>query len=51
MPLYYKTFATKLKYTLGDGRLFVLGTEGYNIEVRKYCDVAGRAGGGSLTTL
>jgi predicted dehydrogenase len=29
--------------TWGDGRLFVLGTEGY-IELRKYCDIAGRPG-------
>ena len=29
--------------TWGDGRLFILGTEGY-IEVRKYADIAGRAG-------
>ena len=29
--------------TWGDGRLFLLGTEGY-IELRKYVDVAGRAG-------
>ena len=29
--------------TWGDGRLFLLGTEGF-IEVRKYVDVAGRAG-------
>ena len=29
--------------TWGDGRLFVLGTEGY-VEVRKYCDVGGRTG-------
>ena len=28
----------------GDGRLFILGTEGY-IELRKYVDVAGRPGG------
>lgn len=27
--------------TWGDGRLFVLGTEGY-VEVRKYCDLGGR---------
>jgi predicted dehydrogenase len=27
----------------GDGRLFILGTEGY-IELRKYIDIAGRAG-------
>ena len=27
--------------TWGDGRLFVLGTEGY-IELRKYADIAGR---------
>jgi hypothetical protein len=31
----------------GDGRLFVLGTEGY-IEVRKSVDLAGREGGGHL---
>ncbi len=31
----------------GDGRLFLLGTEGY-IELRKYIDVAGRAGGNHL---
>jgi predicted dehydrogenase len=29
--------------TWGDGRLFVLGTEGY-IELRKYCDLAGKPG-------
>ena len=33
--------------TWGDGRLFILGTEGY-IELRKYIDVAGRAGGNHL---
>jgi predicted dehydrogenase len=33
--------------TWGDGRLFLLGTEGY-IELRKYCDLAGRAGGNHL---
>ncbi|HEY0283082.1 MAG TPA: Gfo/Idh/MocA family oxidoreductase [Rhizomicrobium sp.] len=31
----------------GDGRLFLLGTEGY-IELRKYVDVAGRPGGNHL---
>jgi predicted dehydrogenase len=31
----------------GDGRLFILGTEGY-IELRKYVDVAGRPGGDHL---
>jgi predicted dehydrogenase len=31
----------------GDGRLFILGTEGY-IEVRKYVDIAGRKGGDHL---
>jgi predicted dehydrogenase len=31
----------------GDGRLTILGTDGY-IELRKYCDVAGRAGGNHL---
>ena len=33
--------------TWGDGRLFVLGTEGY-IELRKYADPAGRPGGNHL---
>ena len=33
--------------TWGDGRLFILGTNGY-IEARKYCDVAGRPGGDHL---
>jgi predicted dehydrogenase len=33
--------------TWGDGRLVILGTEGY-IEVRKYCDVVGRSGGDHL---
>jgi len=33
--------------TWGDGRLFVLGTDGY-IEIRKYCDIAGRPGGEHL---
>lgn len=33
--------------TWGDGRLFILGTEGY-IELRKYCDLAGRPGGDHL---
>jgi predicted dehydrogenase len=31
----------------GDGRLFILGTEGY-IELRKYIDVAGRPGGNHM---
>ena len=31
----------------GDGRLFLLGTEGY-IELRKYADIAGRAGGNHM---
>lgn len=31
----------------GDGRLFILGTEGY-IELRKYVDIAGRKGGNHL---
>lgn len=31
----------------GDGRLTILGTEGY-IELRKYCDIAGRPGGDHL---
>ena len=31
----------------GDGRLFLLGTEGY-IELRKYVDIAGRAGGNHM---
>lgn len=29
--------------TWGDGRLFILGTEGY-VELRKYCDLAGKPG-------
>ena len=33
--------------TWGDGRLVILGTEGY-IELRKYCDLAGRPGGDHL---
>jgi hypothetical protein len=33
--------------TWGDGRLFVLGTEGY-IEVRKYTDVAVKKAGNNL---
>lgn len=33
--------------TWGDGRLFILGTEGY-IELRKYCDIAGKDGGEHL---
>ena len=33
--------------TWGDGRLFVLGTEGH-IEIRKYVDIAGRAGADHL---
>ena len=31
----------------GDGRLFILGTEG-TIELRKYIDIAGRPGGDHL---
>jgi predicted dehydrogenase len=33
--------------TWGDGRTFILGTEGY-MEMRKYIDVAGRVGGNHL---
>ena len=33
--------------TWGDGRLVILGTEGY-IEIRKNCDIAGRSGGNHL---
>ncbi|NJR78531.1 Gfo/Idh/MocA family protein [Sphingomonas corticis] len=33
--------------TWGDGRLFILGTEGY-IELRKYVDIEGRKGGNHL---
>jgi len=33
--------------TWGDGRLFILGTEGY-IELRKYVDIQGRPGGNHL---
>jgi predicted dehydrogenase len=40
-------FTPKGLGTWGDGRLFILGTEGY-IELRKYVDVAGRKGGDHL---
>src|SRR5690606_29814590 len=33
--------------TWGDGRLLILGTEGY-IEMRKYIDIEGRPGGNHL---
>ena len=33
--------------TWGDGRTFILGTEGY-IEMRKYIDIAGKEGGNHL---
>ncbi len=33
--------------TWGDGRTFILGTDGY-IEMRKYIDIAGRSGGNHL---
>jgi predicted dehydrogenase len=33
--------------TWGDGRLFILGTDGY-IELRKYADITGRPGGNHL---
>ena len=33
--------------TWGDGRLFILGTDGY-IELRKYTDIGGKAGGNHL---
>jgi predicted dehydrogenase len=33
--------------TWGDGRLFILGTDGY-IEARKYCDIGGRSGADHL---
>ena len=33
--------------TWGDGRLTILGTDGF-IELRKYCDIAGRPGGNHL---
>ncbi|CAN5792473.1 Gfo/Idh/MocA family oxidoreductase [soil metagenome] len=40
-------FTPKGLGTWGDGRLFVLGTEGY-IELRKYADPTGRPGGNHL---
>jgi predicted dehydrogenase len=40
-------FTPKGVGTWGDGRLFILGTEGY-IELRKYVDIAGRKGGDHL---
>lgn len=40
-------FTPKGLSTWGDGRTFILGTEGY-IEMRKYIDIAGRPGGNHL---
>jgi predicted dehydrogenase len=40
-------FTPKGLGTWGDGRLFILGTEGY-IELRKYADIVGRKGGNHL---
>ena len=40
-------FTPKGVGTWGDGRLFILGTNGY-IELRKYVDIAGRKGGNHL---
>jgi predicted dehydrogenase len=40
-------FTPKGLGTWGDGRLFILGTEGY-IELRKYVDIVGRKGGDHL---
>jgi len=40
-------FTPKGLGTWGDGRLFILGTEGY-IELRKYADITGRKGGNHL---
>jgi len=40
-------FTPKGVGTWGDGRLFILGTDGY-IELRKYVDIAGRKGGNHL---
>jgi predicted dehydrogenase len=40
-------FTPKGLDTWGDGRMFILGTEGY-IEMRKYIDIAGRKGGNHL---
>ena len=40
-------FTPKGLGTWGDGRLFILGTDGY-IELRKYTDIAGRKGGNHL---
>ena len=40
-------FTTEGLDTWGDGRTFILGTEGY-IEMRKYIDIAGRKGGNHL---
>jgi predicted dehydrogenase len=40
-------FTPKGLGTWGDGRLFILGTDGY-IELRKYVDIAGRKGGNHL---
>jgi predicted dehydrogenase len=40
-------FTPKGLATWGDGRTFILGTEGY-IELRKYIDIAGHPGGNHL---
>jgi predicted dehydrogenase len=40
-------FTPKGLGTWGDGRLFILGTEGY-MELRKYIDITGRKGGNHL---
>jgi len=40
-------FTPKGLPTWGDGRLIILGTQGY-IEIRKYIDIAGRPGGNHL---
>jgi hypothetical protein len=40
-------FTPKGLKTWGDGRLTILGTDGF-IELRKYCDLAGREGGNHL---
>lgn len=40
-------FTPKGLSTWGDGRTFILGTDGY-IELRKYADIAGRPGGNHL---
>ena len=43
----FRSFTPNGLSVWGDGRLFILGTDGY-IELRKYIDIAGKPGGNHL---